>query len=298
MKILITGSSGMLGTELCGVLKTGHDIAGIDIVDPPAAGPRPQRFYEASITDRGQIEGIFGKEKPDLVIHTAAWTDVDACEKEPEKAYEVNTAGTRNIAEASSKEDVPVMFISTDFVFDGKKKTPYVESDVARPINAYGMTKWEAEKVLEHVLARYVIVRTSWLYGKNGNNFVDTVIAKGKIEKRLRIVRDQVGSPTYAKDFACALKELIGSLGEFGRCIFHVSNSGWCSRYDFALKILDEAKMAEKIVVEPILSAGLTEVAPRPEFSALDSSEFQKVTEHQMRSWEKALADYVKERCL
>jgi len=295
MKILITGSSGMLGTELCEVLGTGNDIAGMDVAGPAASDHGPRRFYRASVTDRERISEIFDKERPDLVIHAAAWTDVDGCERDPEKAYEVNTAGTRNVAEALSGEGTPVVFISTDFVFDGEKGEPYVENDTGRPLSVYGRAKWEAEKALKNVITRYAIVRASWLYGPGGDNFVDTVIAKGKAEGRLRIVRDQIGSPTCTRDFAGALKKLIGSFGDFRQYIFHVSNSGWCSRYDFALKILSEAGMRGKVIVEPILSSELTGFAPRPAFSALDSGKFQEATGYRMRSWEEALADYVRE---
>ena len=296
MKILITGSSGMLGTCLSEALRADHELIGIDVVRVKGRGSRVKRFYEASITDLQQIRDIFDKEKPDLVIHAAAWTDVDGCEKDPEKAYEINTDGTRNIAEASGKKDIPVIFISTDFVFDGKKGEPYIESDAGRPLGVYGRTKWQAEKILKNILTYYVIVRTSGLYGQNGGNFVDTIVRRAKAENRLRVVKDQIGSPTYAKDLTRALKEFIGIPGGFGQRVFHVSNSGWCSRYDLALRILDEIRIKEKVVVEPILSAELTGAAPRPAFSALDSSAFQEITGHRMRSWEEALADYIRER--
>ena len=177
----------MLGTELCKAFEADHRIAGMDVVRPQFTVCKLQAFYEASITDIERVREVFDKEKPELVIHAAAWTDVDGCENDPEKAYEINTAGTCNIAEASGRE-IPIIFISTDFIFDGGKGTPYTESDIGRPLSVYGKTKWDAEEILKQDVPRYLIVRTSWLYGENGRNFVTAVLAKGKTEKHLKIV--------------------------------------------------------------------------------------------------------------
>ncbi|MFC1480170.1 dTDP-4-dehydrorhamnose reductase [Candidatus Omnitrophota bacterium] len=296
MKILITGSSGMLGTELCGVFAEENEIVGVDVTAPLEAAVSPQVFYEANITDLGCIKEVFDKEKPELVIHAAAWTDVDGCERDPDKAYAVNVLGTENVVRASARtRKAPVIFISTDFVFDGGKGAAYTEVDQTRQINVYGRTKRAAEEGLERARTDYAIVRTGWLYGKNGKNFVDTVIAKGRAEGRLRVVDDQVGSPTYTKDLARALKELVASLNKFKKGVFHVSNSGRCSWYDFALKIFSDLEGMDKVVVEAITSRELARPAQRPRFSVLDNSRFQNLTGHKMRPWQEALAGYISE---
>ncbi|MFC1644280.1 dTDP-4-dehydrorhamnose reductase [Candidatus Omnitrophota bacterium] len=296
MKILITGSSGMLGTELCEVFARENEIVGVDVIAPSDASGRRQVFYEASITDPDRIKEVFDKEKPELVIHAAAWTDVDGCERDPDKAYEVNALGTENVARASARTGkAPVIFISTDFVFDGEKGAPYTEEDEPCQINVYGRTKRAAEEVLERAQTDYAIVRTGWLYGKNGKNFVDTVIAKGKAEGHLRVVDDQAGSPTYTKDLARALKELVLSLNKFEKGIFHVSNSGRCSWYDFALEIFADVENMDKVAVEAITSRELDRPAQRPRFSVLDNSRFQNLTGHRLRPWQEALADYISE---
>lgn len=298
MKILITGSSGMLGTELCGVLGAEHEIGGIDLVAPSVQCSMSDVFYEADITDAGKIKGIFDKERPDLVIHAAAWTDVDGCEKDPEKAYAVNAEGTKSIVKAAAGEGIPVVLVSTDFVFDGEKQSPYTEEDAAKPLSVYGKTKWEAEEAVKNGLSRYAVVRTSWLFGRNGKNFVNTIIEKSRTEKKLRIVNDQVGSPTYAKDLARALERLIETVGVPGKEMFHVSNSGQCSWFDFAREILSDVKETAGVKVEPVTSSELARPAPRPGFSVLDNSKFQKTTEYEMRSWEDALKEYVDNECL
>lgn len=294
----------MLGTELCDVLAENHDVVGLDITEPHAPCPTcseqsrgvPHAFYKASITDFAQVREAFDKEEPELVIHAAAWTDVDGCEKEPVRAYDVNVSGTRNVADAAEMTGASVIFISTDFVFDGEKSEPYAESDTCGPISVYGKTKWEAENILRQHLSRCVIVRTSWLYGKHGKNFVDSIVAKGKAERRLRVVNDQIGSPTYAKDLARALKELVRSVNDLGQEIFHVSNSGYCSWYEFALRILLEAKGMEEVSVEPVTTGELARPAPRPGFSALGNKKFKEATNHKMRPWQEALCEYVRER--
>ena len=298
MKILITGSSGMLGTDLCRVLKDEHEIAGVDLAEPKETSCEPQVFYKASINDPGSLKEIFDKENPDLIIHTAAWTDVDGCEKDPEKAYMVNVTGTQNIVNALSGKDIPVILISTDFVFNGEKGEPYSESDRPDPISVYGRTKLEAEEVVQRGLTRYAIVRTSWLFGKNGRNFVDTIIGKSREEKRLRVVSDQIGSPTHTIDLANALKELLLFSNDFGKEIYHIANTGWCSWYDFALKILENVPEIKGTTVESITSGELDRPAKRPKFSVLDCSKFKEKTKHQMQPWEDALKVYFKERGL
>jgi len=297
MRILVTGSSGMLGSQLCAALKGKHGIIGIDLAGPRSAETAPGAFHEGSIADSEFVGSVMGEEKPDLVIHAAAWTDVDGCELDPEKAYDINASGTEMIArQAAAGGKIPVVLISTDFVFDGRKGSPYTEEDAPRPLSVYGRTKLEAEKAVQRISPAHAIVRSSWLFGLNGKNFVDTILAKAGETGRLRVVRDQVGSPTSAKDLAAALDRLIDAGAVSGREIFHVSDSGSCSWYDLAVRVLAEAGGMEDVAVEPISSAELGRPAGRPAFSALDCSKYEKVTGHKMRPWEDALKEYIRER--
>ncbi|MFH1797972.1 MAG: dTDP-4-dehydrorhamnose reductase [Candidatus Omnitrophota bacterium] len=295
MKVLVTGSSGMLGTEVCRVIGEGNQVAGVDKKSPMVRFPEVA-FYREDILDTKAVKKIFDRENPDIVIHTAAFTDVDGCEKDHETAYLLNTETVRRIAEISKKNGAFFMFISTDFVFEGSKSKPYVENDSPQPVNFYGKTKWEAEKEIARILEQYVIARTSWLYGENGRNFVDTIILKAETETFLRVVNDQTGCPTYAKDLAYALRSVILSRGKGGRDIFHISNSGWCTWYDFAREILKEIDRDGQIKVNPISSDELARPAKRPGFSALEITKFQNATGHKMRPWQEALLDYIRAR--
>jgi len=294
MKILLTGSSGMLGREICKCFINSYKIIGLDIVNSQDTECRPQIFHEADITCPETIKKVFNKEKPDIVIHTAAWTDVDGCEGEPDKAYKVNTDGTSNVAKLVTSGKTPLIFISTDFVFDGEKRLPYTETDSARPLSVYGKSKWEAEKALQSIVNKYAIVRTSWLYGKGGKNFVDTVIAKGKTQGYLKVVNDQVGCPTYAKDLAGALKVIVENIGISGEEIYHIANRGSCSWYEFASQILKNARL-KKVTITPITSMELARPAARPAYSVLDNKKFITASRYKMRRWQEAVAEYIKE---
>ncbi len=293
MKILVTGSSGMLGRDLCDILAKDYQVVGVDIVETGAV----PIFYKTDITVAGQFDTVIVKEVPDMVIHAAAWTDVDGCEKDQEKARLVNVVGTHNVAESLLERKIPVIFISTDFVFDGKKGSPYVEDDNANPLSVYGKTKLEAENIIKGSLEDYVIARTSWLYGQGGKNFVDTIISRGRSEEKLKIVDDQRGSPTYVCDLAGALKKLVESVGVRGQKTYHISNSGECSWYGFACEALKLAGLRDKVRVETTTSEELARPATRPRFSVLDNNKFQEATGHKMRSWQEAVREYLSERC-
>ena len=292
MKILLTGSSGMLGSDVCKVFTASHEIIGVDLINTQYAGCKLQVFHQVDITDLEKIKEVFDKEKPDIVIHTAAWADVDGCEKDPEKAYKINTEGTHNIAKVSVLAETPVIFISTDFVFDGKKNSLYTEGDIANPISVYGKSKWEAEKILQDMLTHYAIVRTSWLYGKHGKNFVETIITKGTTEGKLKVVNDQIGCPTYTKDLAVSLKRLVEDVGLLGGEIYHISNKGRCSWYEFASEILKIAKF-KKVIIMPITSVELARPATRPCFSVLDNGKFETAAGQIMRTWQEAVVEYI-----
>jgi dTDP-4-dehydrorhamnose reductase len=295
-KVLITGSSGMLGADLCRELKKDYRLVGMDVVRRSSFVVR-KKFVECDITDKKSAMTAISKAKPDVVIHAAAYTDVDGCEKNSKKAYQINAEGAGNIALSCKKANAALIYISTDFVFNGKKRSPYKESDKPAPLSVYGDSKLQGELAIRKILKNYFIVRTSWLYGQNGKNFVDTIIAKGKTEKLLKVVNDQVGSPTYTRDLARALHVLLDKIFTNDKRqttndrIYHVSNSGAVSWYDYAKKILNLTGLKAKIV--PISSRELARPARRPSMSVLDCGKFTKFTGHKMRRWDRALKEYV-----
>jgi len=301
MKIIVTGSSGMLGVDLCHILSNDHEIVGVDIKSGPRApghGPRAKgpvsRTIDADITNHGKIEKIVLTEKPDIIIHAAAWTDVDGCELDESKAAKINVTGTEVITEAAYKIRSPLIYISTDFVFNGENKTPYKEGDKPDPISVYGLSKYKGETAIKSKLKNYLIVRTSWLFGKNGNNFIKAILKKSENEKVINVVNDQEGSPTYTKDLSYALKKLI-ELGSFnGGNIFHVSNSGTCTWYDYAVEIIEFAGK-RGVKIEPTSSVKLARPANRPHYSVLDNSKFEKVTAYNMPHWKDAFKRYMAE---
>jgi dTDP-4-dehydrorhamnose reductase len=293
VKILITGSGGMLGRDLCEILGKEHKVAGVDAVEPDTQYPVPDIFYKADISEPDRIKEVFEKEKPELVIHAAAWTDVDGCELDPEKADRVNAAGTEILAKASEKLGIPLIYISTDFVFDGKKNAPYLEEDPCSPINVYGNSKFEGEQNVIKNLSRYAILRTSWLYGRGGKNFVDTIISKASISPEIKVVNDQTGGPTYTRDLARGIQLFIDKKAFNGKDIYHVCNTGRCTWYEFALKIKENARGMENSAIQPISSSALARPAARPGFSVLDTGKFQKCTGTELRKWDEALYEYI-----
>jgi len=292
-KILITGSSGMLGLDLCQELRSSYVVEGADIA---ASARQDVKFYRSDITDRDNIGGIVADARPNFVIHTAARTDVDGCESDKASAYRVNAKGAENVALACSKSGATMIYISTDFVFDGKQDRPYKETDPTAPLSIYGDSKLEGEKLVQKALKCHFILRTSWLYGANGKNFVDTIVAKAATEKALRIVDDQAGSPTYTKDLAKAIRRLLDEVTAHksqakGYGIYHISNSGKVSWYEYAKTIVKLAGRKTKVV--PISSEELNRPAKRPAMSVLDNSKFFRFTGYRMRSWKAALKDYM-----
>ncbi len=295
-KIAITGSSGMLGTDLCQELRREYEVAGIDIDH----GPRTtdHSFYACDITDQKDVREVISKIRPDVLVHAAAWTDVDGCELDKDKAYAVNSGGTENVASACRESGTTLIYISTDFVFDGQKDRPYKENDPTNPLSVYGDSKLKGEAAVRKALKEYFILRTSWLYGKNGKNFVDTIIAKAKEGNTLKVVDDQAGSPTYTKDLAGAIHALLKRLSvaygvrrtAYG--VYHVSNSGCVSWRDYAKEILRIAGIKTEVL--PISSAELTRPAKRPAMSVLDNARFRKYTGYKMRGWKEALKEYLK----
>jgi dTDP-4-dehydrorhamnose reductase len=274
MRIAITGSRGQLGTELRRVLGGEHEILGVD---------RP----EYDVTDLRIIDHIAEME-PNLVIHTAAMTDVDGCARKPEAAYAVNALGTRNVALGCQKAGAEMLYISTNEVLDGTKDSPYWEFDEPNPINAYGKSKLAGERYVQFLLNRFYIVRTSWLFGKAGNNFVKKILDLADREGKLRVVSDEVASPTYALDLAQAINKLVE-----GRIygIYHLANAGGCSRFDYAKMILELAGRGEVSLV-PISSEEFTRASKPPRQSCLHNFCGQALG-ISLRPWEEALAAFL-----
>lgn len=275
-KVLITGSNGMLGSSLLEQLKKKYSIKGITIED-------------ADITDFDAVVKVIRKIKPDIVIHTAAYTKVDDCESNSLLAYKVNAIGTRNVAVACQKIDASMVYISTDYVFDGTKESPYTEFDAANPLSVYGKTKLAGEEFIRQILNRFYIIRTSWLYGEGGVNFVDTIINKAKTEKVLKVVDDQFGSPTYTKDLADKIGEIIDK-ERYGT--YHVTNSGSCSWFEFAKKIIEYSNI-KGVDAIPIKSNALNRPAKRPANSVLQNFMLELEGIPLMRPWEEAVREYV-----
>jgi dTDP-4-dehydrorhamnose reductase len=291
MKILITGSGGMLGYDLYNVLSDKHELVGVDINPADGRGV----FHQADITDGKFLSDIFTAENPDVVIHTAAWTDVDGCELDAEKAEAINVTGTLNVARAVKKAGACLIALSTDYVFDGTKGDSYSETDDPNPVSVYGRTKLEAENIIREVLDSFVILRTSALYGRNGKNFVDTVITRAMKREEMRIVGDQITSPTYTYDLAVSIRDLINRRGSFDNDILNVCNSGGCSWYAFALKIIEKSGI-KNFSPEQIKSGQLNSPAARPAFSVLDNTAISGIIGYKIRTWQEALENYIQKR--
>lgn len=296
-KILITGSSGMLGSDLCEALKDGFHMIGLDLNAPANSAVSPDVFYKISLERMEDIEKVIDEEAPDTVIHAAAWTDVDGCEGDHKKAESANIKCTENLVDLLvSRKRVPLLFLSTDYVFDGEKRESYLPDDPVSPLSIYGKTKAEAEKVIMKRLDNYAIIRTSWLFGEHGKNFVDTIINKADEVKEFKVVDDQVASPTFSKDLAVAILNILEKDIFPGQYVLHITNSGKCSWYEFAVKILDKLDMKNGIPVNPISSFDMDRPAKRPHYSVLDNSGFNEIAGYGLRKWEDALEAYLNER--
>jgi dTDP-4-dehydrorhamnose reductase len=277
MKILVTGGKGVLGSDLIKILSPSFDVRGSTRAD-------------FDITDYSQTIDYLRDKKPDIVVHSAAYTKVDDCESHPETAYKVNETGTKNVASGCKEINARLIYISTDYIFNGKKNTPYLENDSPNPLSVYGDSKLKGEQAIQGILRDFIIIRTSWLFGKNGNNFIKAILKQAEKTKTIKVVNDQTGSPTYTIDLSYAIERLISSNA---KGIFNITNSGDCSWYQFAKKILEYAGIKD-IEVIPITSEELKRPAIRPAYSVLDCSKFRKTTNYQMRQWEDALKDYLR----
>ena len=295
MVVLVTGANGQLGQAIQKASENNSEITFI-FTDSDAL----------DITYKEECENIFNELKPDFCINAAAYTAVDKAESEPDLAYRINVTGGKNLAENCKKHNTTLIHISTDFVFDGEKNSPYTEEGNPNPQSIYGKTKLEGEREIQSVLEKYFIIRTSWVYSEFGNNFMKTMLRLAKERSSLNVVNDQIGTPTNANCLAQAIIEIIKSeaqspkpeekilnpksqiqTSDFG--LYHFSNEGSCSWYDFAKKIFELNKV--KIELNPIPTSAYPTPAIRPKYSVLDKSKIKKTFGIEIKSWEEALKD-------
>ena len=254
-KILLIGANGMFGQDAAPIFAA----AGYEVTKATRA--------DFDITNLPQVEKFFSDKTFDFVINAAAYTKVDDAEKEKDLAFAVNAIGAKNVAIASAQKNIPVVFISTDYVFDGEKTSPYFPTDLVNPKTIYGASKLAGEENVKAANPRHFIVRTSWLYGKFGKNFVDTMLNIAKNQKVLKVVNDQFGCPTWTCDLANGIKKLIESDVEFGT--YQICGKGVLSWFDFAKKIFEIAQVDVEVL--PVTTAEFPRPAPRPKFSAMDN---------------------------
>lgn len=279
MHILIPGANGMLGHALTAVLSKQHTLTGLDLPD-------------LDITDIFALKSAVSTHLPDLIINAAAYTDVDGSEVNVEYAFAVNATGLRNLAVVCRELDIPLVHISTDYIFDGAAASPYLESDTPNPQGIYGKSKLAGEQYVRELTAKHCIIRTSWLYGEHGKNFVSTMLRLAGEWDEIGVVSDQVGSPTYTRDLARAVSQLVVK----PICgTYHVTNSGVCSWYEFTLEIFKQAGI-EGVKVKPITTEALNRPAPRPKYSVLDNSKWIAAGMPPLRPYQDALKEYLERR--
>lgn len=287
MKIFVTGVKGQLGFDVVNELtKRGHEAIGVDI-------------DQLDITDEVKVTQMIKAVKPEAVIHCAAWTAVDPAEEEANKAkvQAVNVDGTVNIAKVCREIGCKMMYISTDYVFNGSGERPWEPDDERQPLSVYGQTKYEGELAVETLLNQYFIVRIAWVFGVNGKNFVKTMLNLGKTRESLSVVNDQIGTPTYTYDLSRLLVDMIET-DRYGR--YHVTNEAdYISWYDFTCEIMRQASLIDpdyaKVKVNPVSSDAYPAKAKRPSNSRMDRSKLIEMGFKPLPSWQDALSRYLKE---
>lgn len=276
MKVLVTGVKGQLGYDVVKDLqKRGHEPIGVD-------------REEMDLMNNDAIREFIMKTRPEAMIHCAAYTAVDKAEEEAEICYQVNAEATKVIAECAKKLDITLIYISTDYVFDGTKEGKYVETDLPNPINVYGASKLLGEQYVQQLLEKYYIVRISWVFGENGNNFIKTMRRLGSERDELNIIDDQVGSPTYTADLAPLLVNMMET-NKYG--IYHATNEGFCSWYEFANEIFKQSGIDVKI--NPITTDQYPTAAKRPMNSRMSKDKLTEFGFALLPSWEEALNHYL-----
>lgn len=267
-KILVTGANGMLGQDLCPILEDNdYDVIETDI-------------DTLDITDYKNVEEVITRFQPDIIVHCAAYTNVDKAEEDLETARLINFKGTENIAKMCKKLDIEMVYISTDYVFDGKKNEPYTVNDEPNPLNNYGLTKFEGEEAVRKNCPKHYITRTSWLYGHHGKNFVETMISLAE-KPELKVVDDQTGCPTWTCELSNGIVKILQNK-KYGT--FHVCGSGCTSWYGFAKEIFEQMNL--NINLKPCTTSEFPRPAKRPSYSVMDNNKI-------CRNWKLALKDYL-----
>ncbi len=273
--ILVVGCRGLLGRELMEILPSLGAVSGADLP-------------ELDIRSPASVAAVLAAHRPRWVVNAAAYTDVDRCETEREKAFAVNALGAGNLARACRKASAALVHLSTDFVFDGAKGSPYLEEDPPRPLSVYGESKLAGEEAVRAAGGRGLIVRTAWLFGRGGRNFPDTILARARETGKLAVVDDQEGSPTYAVDLARGIAALVRAGAEG---TVHLSNRGHCSWFEYARFIVAVAGIPAE--VRPAKSAELNRPARRPSWSVLSLQRYETLTGLTMRPWQEAVREYI-----
>lgn len=279
MKILVTGCNGQLGRAINKIFENTDNI----LINTDFGTE-----LSLDITDEEAVKNLVAEKKPDVIINCAAYTAVDMCESEEEKAYKINAEGPKNLAMAAKDSGAKLVHISTDYVFKGDSKEPYTESDIPNPISAYGRTKLAGENFVKEFCDKYFIIRTAWLYG-DGKNFVKTMLKLSEDHDEINVVSDQIGSPTSALELARSIKHLIYT-DKFG--IYHGTCEGVCSWADFAAEIFKAANKNTK--VNYILTKDYKTAATRPLYSVLENENFNKNTDFRFANWKDAFYEYMK----
>ncbi len=275
---MVTGAKGMLGSDLCEVLSSDFDVDAVDIDD-------------FDIADEGATLNAVVGSGPDVVVHLAAYTDVEGSEINPDKAFLVNAIGTLNVARAVRQIDAYLVYLSTDYVFDGTKSQPYIEIDPVNPINIYGLSKAYGEMYVSRVTKRNLIVRTSWLFGPNGINFIDKVIRQAESGSQLRVVDDQRGCPTYTMHLAFCIREIIKRKIEG---ILHIAGSGEATWFELARTALDLAGI--EVEIQPVPTDAYPARAKRPCYSVLSSMILPRFGLKELPSWQEGLKEHLRRR--
>ena len=270
-KILVTGANGMLGQDLCPILEdNGYSVVRTDV-------------DTMDITDLGNVSAVLSSESPDIVVHCAAYTNVDKAEEDLETARLINAKGTENLAKVCSSNGITLVYISTDYVFNGENDKPYLPTDKADPVNNYGLTKWEGEEAVRKFCEKYFIARTSWLYGIHGRNFVETMISLAS-KPELKVVDDQIGCPTWTVELANGIVKLLNTTS-YGT--YHVCGSGVTTRHGFAKEIFELAGL--EVNLKPCVTDEFPRPAKRPHYSVMQNDGI-------CRDWKEALNDYMELR--
>lgn len=278
MRVLVTGVKGQLGHDVMNELaKRGYEGIGVDVA-------------EMDITDKAAVERVMKEICPDKVVHCAAWTAVDDAEDKEELCRRVNADGTENIALMCKELDVPMIYLSTDYVFDGEGTRPWEPDDERHPLNVYGQTKYEGELAVEKNLEKYFIVRIAWVFGVNGKNFIKTMLRLSETHDTITVVEDQIGSPTYTYDLARLLVDMLET-EKYGR--YHATNEGLCSWYEFAKEIFRQAGRDVKVI--PVSSEEYPAKAKRPHNSRMNKDKLKEMGFQPLPKWQDALSRYLKE---